>query len=137
MTPLIAKSLEQVRGPWSRLYKVLTAGFSNKQITLEGLVAGDCVRGALIEVKTLVTGPTAAPTAQVKLGSVVITPTVAVKTANYAVTDNTIVGATTATGATNLVLDLQLGGGDGAAATAGEIWVWVHLNTAADRNVLA
>lgn len=133
------KTLEETKAGFTDLCIVETAdmsvGFSNKQITLRTLEDGDLVQGALIDLNqgALVTGPTGAPTGQVKVGSVAITPTCAVKTAKYAVTDNTVVGATTATGAATAVLDLQAGGGDSAAATAGEIWVWLKLNRNQDR----
>lgn len=118
-----------------------SVGFSNKQITLDALAAGDVVRSALVDVKTFITGPTGAPTAQVKINTaaVAITPTVAVKTARFGVTNNTVVGAAGVTSADSIVLDLQLGAGDGAAATAGEVWVWVNrsLDTPQERSIQA
>lgn len=136
------KTLQETKAGWSKLYIVETADMTTAivnggALTLSAKVAGDLIRGAMIDIRTLITGPTVAPTAQVKLGSVAITPTVAIKTAYYGVTDNTIVGASTATGAANLTLTFAAGGGDGAAATAGEIWVWVQENLAADRAVQA
>jgi hypothetical protein len=112
-----------------------SVGFSNKQIVLLALAKGDAVLRALVHVTTPVVGPTVAPTAQVKVGAVAITPTAAVKTADAIVlTDNTVVGATGLTAAANLVLDLQVGGGDGAVATAGEIIVQVEISRRAVRN---
>lgn len=104
-----------------------SVGFSNKQIALDALAAGDVILDALIRVTTLITGPTGAPTAQVKVNTaaVAITPTCAVKTALGSVTNNTVVGRHVVASADTLVLDLQLGAGDGAAATAGEIRVYV------------
>ena len=109
-----------------------TGGFSNKQLTCTALAVSDCVLDAMIDVKTAIVGPSAAPTAQVKTstGAVAITPTVAVKTGKGSVSDNTVVGRTISTAAENLVLDLQVGGGDGAAATAGEVWVWANISRA-------
>lgn len=119
----------------------LSVGFSNKQVTLDALAVGDVVLSALVDVKTLITGPTGAPTAQVKINTaaVAITPTAAVKTARFAVTNNTVVGSAGVTAADTLVLDLQAGAGDGAAATAGEIWVWVKrsLDTPQERSIQA
>ena len=143
-----SKSIENLRSGWHLLCVLSTAslpatlggapvndftnGFSNKQITLTALAAKDRVLAAAIDVVTPIAGPTGAPTVQVKTGTggVAITPTCACKTAIAAVTDNTVVGATTSTAAENLVLDCQAGGGDGAAATAGEIWVWVKIDRA-------
>lgn len=122
-------------------YVLLTAdfsqGFSNKQITLCNLAIGDVVKRAWIDVRTLVTGPTGAPTVQVKVNTaaVAITPTVAVKTAKYAVTNNTVVGSAIPAAADTLVLDCQAGAGDGAAATAGEVHVWVEIERASDRTL--
>jgi len=132
------KNMEFGKAGWTDLYIVQTADMTTTVVnggalTLKAHVAGDLIQGAFVEIPTLITGPSAAPTAQVKAGSVAITPTVAIKTANYAVTDNTVVGATTFTGAGNLTLTFAAGGGDGAAATAGEIWVWVKKSIAAER----
>ena len=109
-----------------------SAGLSNKQITLTALVAGDLVLDAVIDVKTVIAGPTGAPTAQVKtsVGAVAITPLCAVKTATGVISDNTVVGRTMSTQAENLVLDLQVGGGDGAVPTAGELWIWANISRA-------
>jgi hypothetical protein len=108
------------------------AGFGAQTINLTALAAGDAVLGALIDVKTAVTGPTVAPTAQVKTGTgaVAITPTCAIKTAPGSVTDNTVVGKTISTAAEYLQLALAAGGGDGAVATGGEIWVWARISRA-------
>jgi len=133
------KDLQITKSGWTHLFILFAAdltGFA-ADFTLTALVAGDVVQGALIDIRTLVTGPTGAPTGQIKAGSVVITPTVAVKTANYAITDNSIVGATVATGAANLVFSTAVGAGDGAAATAGEIWVYAKISRLADRKIQA
>ena len=150
-----AKSLEYTKEGFTDLFILSTAnlpatvggapvndfsgGFSNKQVTLTALAAGDAVLGALIDVVTAVAGPSAAPTLQVKTGTgaVAITPTCAVKTATGSVTDNTVVGSTISTAAENLVADLQVGGGDGAAATAGEIWIWANISRAARKQIQA
>ena len=115
-----------------------SAGFTNKQVTLDALAAGDFVKRALIDIRTLVSGPSVAPTVQVKINTaaVAITPTLACKTANYAITNNTVVGSAAPTAADNLVLDCQAGGGDGAAATAGEVHVWVERHLATDRTLM-
>ena len=112
-----------------------SAGFTTQTIDLTSLAIGDAVLGALIDVKSVITGPSGAPTAQVKTGTggVAITPTCAVKTATGAVTDNTVVGATISTAAEKLQLALAAGGGDGAAATGGEIWVWAKISRASVR----
>ena len=116
----------------SALTNDFSVGFSTQNVVLTALAAGDAVLGALVDIKTAVVGPSTAPTAQVKTGTggVAITPTVAVKTGTGCVTDNTVVGATISTAAENLVLALAAGGGDGAAATAGEIWVWAKISRA-------
>lgn len=137
-----AKGIQFMREGWADLYKIqladLAVGFSNQQITLRALAAGDLVLGATIDVKTTITGPTGSPTAQVKINSagIAITPTCVVNssTVSGSTTNNTIVGAAhLQTGTDSLVLDLQVGGGNGAAATAGEIWVWVRVSTRAER----
>jgi len=131
---VLSEAQRAVHG-WTDLF-VLTAsdfsvGFSNKQIILDALAVGDAVIDAMIRVKTLVTGPTGAPTAQVKVNTaaVAVTPTCAVKTAIASITNNTVVGRHVVTATDNLVLDLQLGAGDGAAAVLGEVWVWVKRHT--------
>jgi hypothetical protein len=133
------KDLQITKSGWTHLFIAQAADMTafNTDLTLTALVAGDVVQGAFIDIRTLITGPTAAPTLQIKAGTVAITPTVACKTANYAVTDNTIVGATTATGAANLTLSSAVGGGDGAAATAGEVWVYAKISRLADRKIQA
>jgi hypothetical protein len=150
-----AKSLEFTKEGFTDLFILSTAnlpatvggapvndfsgGFSNKQITLTTLAAGDAVLGSLVDVVTAVTGPTGAPTLQIKTssGGVAITPTCAVETATGCVTNNTVVGATISTTSENLVADLQVGGGDGAAATAGEIWIWANISRAARKQIQA
>jgi hypothetical protein len=109
-----------------------SVGFNAQAIVLTALAAGDAVLGALVDVKTAVVGPTGAPTGQVKTGTggVAITPTVAVKTATGCVTDNTVVGATISPAAENLVFLTAAGGGDSAAATAGEVWIWAKISRA-------
>lgn len=134
-----AKTLEFTKNGWTNLVILQTADLTTTAInggtiTLDALVAGDLVQDAFIEIPTLITGPTGAPTVQVKLGSVAITPTVAIESANYAVTDNTVVGSSTATTATNLTATFAAGGGNGAAAATGEIWIWYRKSTQADRN---
>lgn len=116
-----------------------SGGFNAISTTLTALAAGDAVLGALIDVVTPVVGPTGAPTGQVKTGTgtVAITPTCAVKTATGAVTDNTVVGATISTAAENLVFLTAAGGGDSAAATAGEIWIWVNISRVARKQIQA
>lgn len=115
-----------------------SGGFNANSIVLTTLAVGDAVLSALIDVVTPVTGPTGAPTGQVKTGTgaVAITPTCAVKTAIGAVTDNTVVGSTLSTAAENLNFVTAAGGGDSAAATAGEIWVWANISRAADRKTV-
>lgn len=136
MKHYLTKDLQFVKEGFTDLFILAAAdfsgGFNAANITLTALVKGDAVLGALIDVKTVVAGPTGAPTLQVKTGTgaVAITPTCACKTATGAVTDNTIVGATISTAAENLLLVTAAGGGDSAAATAGEIWVWVKISRA-------
>lgn len=131
------KDLQITKSGFTHLFVVAASDLTSfaADLVLTALVAGDFVNGAFVDIRTLVTGPTGAPTVQVKAGSVVITPTVAAKTAKYAITDNTIVGATTATGSVNLTLSSAVGGGDGAAASAGEIWVYARISRLADRQI--
>lgn len=144
-----AKTLEFTKSGFTDLYILSTSnlpatvggapvndfsvGFNAQAIVLTALKAGDAVLKALVDIKTAVVGPTGAPTGQVKTGTggVAITPTVAVKTATGCVTDNTVVGATISTAAENLVFLTAAGGGDSAAATAGEIWIWASISRAA------
>ncbi len=134
------KNFEFMREGFTHLFRILTAdlavGFSNKQLVLTGLVKGDVVQGAVADFVTAVTGPTGNPTAQVKANTAGAAMTVAGDTTTLpgVVGNNTVAGAVIITTATdNLVLDLQVGGGNGAAATAGEIWVWAKISRAVDR----
>lgn len=110
------------------------------KINLCPLAAGDIVWPAklLQELRTAIVGPTGTPTASVGVTAAVT---------QFTAASSIIAGATAqivptaaagfvVTAATNLVLDFEAGGGNGAAATAGEIWVWVSLSLIADRSTL-
>lgn len=116
-----------------------SVGFSAQQLLCTALNASDCVMYALIDVKTAIVGPTGAPTGQIKTssGGVAITPTATLASGLGSVTNNTVVGRTISAGTENLVLDLEVGGGNGAAATAGEVWVWVNIARAGRLNISA
>ncbi len=138
-----SKSVEWMREGFTDLFVVqqadLAVGFSNQQIVLAALAKGDLVQDAVMDVVAQVTGPTGLPTAQVKVhtAAVAITNTGVVAISGVgAVKQLNNDGACLLGGADNLVLDLQAGGGHGAAATAGEIWVWANLSWAADRLTL-
>ena len=107
-----------------------SVGFNAQNLICTALNAGDAVLDALIDIKTAIVGPTGAPTAQVKTstGAVAITTTVAVATGAGAGRDNSVVGFALSAGGENLVLTLAAGGGNSAAATAGEIWVWANIS---------
>ena len=112
------------------VYNDFSVGFTTQTCILTALAASDAILHALIDIKTAIVGPTGSPTAQVKtsVGAVAITPTAVVNsTVLGSVTDNTVVGRTISSGGENLVLALAAGGGNGAAATAGEIWVWANI----------
>jgi len=113
------------------VYNDFSVGFGTTTCILTALGVADVILSALIDVKTPIVGPTGAPTAQVKtsVGAVAITPTAVVNSATVygSVTDNTVVGSTISSGAENLVLALAAGGGNSAAATAGEVWVWANI----------
>lgn len=113
------------------------AVFTNgTKITLCALAVGDIVFPSKIlqEVKTLVTGPSGTPTASLGVTAAVtqFTAATSVIAAPQQVVPTAAAPFVVAT-ATNLVVDLEAGGGNGAAATAGEIWIWVSLSLIADR----
>ena len=116
-----------------------SVGFNAQSLVCTALAVGDCVLGALVDVKTAIVGPTGTPTGQVKTssGGVAITPAVSVVATGGCVTNNTVVGATICATAENLVLVTAAGGGDSAAATAGEIWVWAKISRAGRFNIQA
>lgn len=159
MRHYLAKSLEYTKPGFTDLFILsatnipLTAGgapvndfsvgFSNQQILLTNLLAiGDTLLpGTVIDIQVPITGPTGSPTAQVKVNTAnkALTPTVIVNgLAPGTTTDNTVVGAfMLQTGVDTLVLDLQAGGGNSAAATAGEIWVWARISRDGNRGQLS
>lgn len=129
-------------------------GFSNKSIILDGLDIGDVVYPGFAEIKTYVLGPTGAPTISIGVTGTVtqFTNTLTVKSgslitipiplaANMAGPTGAQIAAELvracepywASAATNIVCDCQAGGGDGAAATAGEIWYWCRISRALER----
>ncbi len=134
--------MEKAQSGFTDLYILtiadMTSLANSTDITLSKLVAGDIVFPSkmLVEVRTAVVGPTGTPT-----GSVGITGAVTQFTAATSVIATGYVAPTGAaayivTGSTNLLYDFQAGGGNGAAATAGEIWVWASISRYADRSVL-
>lgn len=124
------------------LFVVLAAdmtSFSATNITLDGLAVGDVLGlNLLVEVKTAVAGPSGAPTAQIveSGGSGTMTSTFNPKTATYVTpaAANVTLAITTAG---NLQLALLNGGGDGAAASAGEIWIWCSIYRKGERTTEA
>ena len=118
-----------------------TGGFGTIDINLASadLAIGDIILDAMMEVKTAVTGPTGTPT-----GALSVTGQAAQLTAATSViaTGQVCVGSAfvpyivTATGI-RPILHLLAGGGNGAAATAGEIWCWLKIWRAADRSLAA
>lgn len=116
------------------------ATFANgTKINLCPLAAGDIVFPSKIlqEHKVLVVGPTGAPTAS--LGTTAAATQFTAASTVEAGTQQIVPTAAAAfvvTAATQLAIDLEAGGGNGAAATAGEIWVWVSLALIADRSTL-
>lgn len=120
-----------------------SVGFNNQQVALTTLQTGDVVMEGMLEVRTQVAGPTVSPTGQLKINTanIAITPTlVLTNTASTIVTqsNNSVVGSgSVQTGTDTLVLDLQAGGGNGAAATAGEVWCWARITRLADRTIQA
>jgi hypothetical protein len=131
------------KGPWTHVFVLTTSdfsvGFSNKQIALASIAAGDVIYPAvLVEVKTAVTGPTGTPTGSVGITGTVTRFTAATSVvATGRVVPDEAVAPFVAGSATSLLYDLQAGGGDAAAATAGEIWIWAQLLPAADRTLQA
>lgn len=137
-----SKATEFMREGFTHLFIVeladLSVGFSNQQILLTNLGPGDTVLDGLIDVKTTVAGPTGAPTGQIKINTLnnAITTTCVLNSATVvgAVPNNSVLmRSMVQTGTDTLVLDLQAGGGNGAAATAGEIWCWVCLSRQVER----
>lgn len=114
--------------------------FSALTINLCALAIGDIVwQEVLLEVKTLVTGPSVAPTASVGVTGAVtqMIGVSLVKSGNQYFTPAAAAAAYPTVAASKfLVLDLQAGGGDGAAATAGEIWVYARISRVAERNTV-
>lgn len=112
--------------------------FSAFQIVLTALAVGDVVYPqVLMETKTYVTGPSGAPTASVGIVGTVarFTAASAVASGSKYVAPATTVAPLANNTAVNMILDLQVGGGDGAAATAGEIWVWAKICRVGERAV--
>lgn len=154
-----SKGLEFIRESFTHLFIVTTisppttiggstsndfsVGFSNQQVSLTTLQTGDVVMEGLLEVRTQIAGPTGSPTGQLKINTanIAITPTLVLNnTATTLVTqtNNSIAGSgSVQTGTDTLVLDLQVGGGNGAAATAGEVWCWARITRLADRTIQA
>lgn len=118
----------------------MTTLVNGTKINLCPLAIGDIVFPSklLMETRTPIVGPTGTPTASVGITGAVTQFTaassiIAGATAQIA---PTAAAAYVVTAATNLVLDFEAGGGNGAAATAGEIWVWVSMALIADRSTL-
>jgi hypothetical protein len=133
-------SAERAASGYTHLFKLVTAdfsgGFSNVQLALLALNIGDAIYNrSLVEVRTAVTGPTGAPTVSLGVTSALTqcTPTVAVNATGYAVPGGSQEAYVTVASSKSLTVDCQVGGGNGAAATAGEIWIWVALSLVADR----
>lgn len=115
-------------------------GFDDIQIELTTLRVGDVLLPpVLLERKTDVAGPTAAPTGSVGVtdAPTQFTAAATVEAGDAYVTGDDSVGPYPVNTEIALIVDLQKGGGDGAAATAGELWVWVNICRAADRAVEA
>lgn len=103
---------------------------------LMALALGDVVQRVLQETKTYVAGPATA-TGSVGVVGALTTFTAAsdLKTAaaKYVAAVASVTPYPTNT-AVNMVFNAILGSG---AVTAGEIWIWVKVNRAADRNISA
>lgn len=143
MTPYTLNQYERAMSGFTHVFKLGIADMATlvngTKITLCPLAVGDIVWPAklLQEVRTLVTGPTGTPTASVGITAAVtqFTAATSIISGTQQVVPTSAAPYVVATG-TNLVVDFEAGGGNGAAATAGEIWVWVSLSLIADRNTL-
>lgn len=113
-------------------FKVLTNG---TQIILCPLAVGDIIREVFIDVRTAIVGPTGTPTISVgnTATATQFTNTVSLVTAPSTTLNNSGAPAAVAA-ATNLIVDFEAGGGNGAAATAGEVWIFANIKRWADRN---
>ncbi len=99
---------------------------------LRTLAAGDVVYKVVMDVRTALVGPTGTPTVAIGVTGALtqfIGATSSVATGTAASSASPYVQATAKT----LTYDPENGGGNGAAATAGEIWVWANISNAADR----
>lgn len=126
---------------FSDLYIVQTAdmtAFSTTAVTLSNLQIGDVVDTVIQETRTAVVGPTGTPTASVGVTGAVTQFTAATSAiAVGVVAPLSSVAPYVAAAAIALIANLAAGGGNGAAATAGEIWVWARISRQADRNIVA
>jgi hypothetical protein len=104
-------------------------------LVLDALAAGDIVScPVLVEIVTAITGPTGTPTVAIEGGSTGLTTAKSIMAVGYQSTAETQTYYTS--GGDNLEAVFAAGGGDGAAATAGEIWIWVGISRKSDRRAI-
>jgi len=109
---------------------------ANTQINWVPIFAGDIVVQTYAEVTTAITGPTGTPTFSIGISSGSAT---ALLSANSAIAKGVFFSSTPYVAPQNLaansyiVIDLEPGGGNGAAATAGVIRAYVEIIRASAR----
>lgn len=103
------------------------------------LAVGDIVMDAMMEIITPVTGPTGTPTGSLGVtgAATQFTAAKSVIAAAQQVVGSAFVPYVVAATGKRLVIGYAVGGGDGAVATAGEIWCWFKIWRAADRAIQA
>lgn len=115
------------------------ATFANgTQLVLKSISPGDFIMAGRIDVLTAVVGPTGTPTVSIGISGVSatqITGTLSAVAVGYNLNGGAGVpyrAPASLAANTNIVLDLEAGGGNGAAATAGLIKVYIKHFRQAD-----
>jgi len=112
------------------------ASFANgTQIAIIPLAAGDIVSDIWFDVVTPIVGPTGTPTMSIGVTGTATQFVAANSVLAVGTYINTGTGANyVATTATNIIVDFEAGGGNGAAATAGLIKIYANIVRYRDRN---
>ena len=104
-------------------------GFDGTTIELLTAKAGDVLLPAqLIEVKKIVAGPSDVPTAQITIGEEEISEPLELGALNLSFSQTDYI-----LGTDTVEILFDKADGNGAAATAGEIWIWLAISRKRDR----
>jgi len=133
------KTLQHTKPGFTHLFILETADFVTNTTTahvLRALAVGDVVLRVLQETKTYLAGPATGTVSVGVVGALTqFTAASDVKSAaaKYVAAVASVTPYPTNT-AVNLVANAVLGSG---AVTAGEVWIWANISTAADRDIQA